>query len=932
MRSIGQARTPVTALGGRRTFARRAAAVLWIAASLLPGFAAAAPQTTSAADWRRVLDATDHSPQRIVYRPAGASTAATRRAIRERIGATIDRELWRGAIYRLELPADTDLAAALESLNASGLVRYAEPDYRGRLTDIPNDPYFPLQWSHSQPSDADIDAPEMWDIANQAQDVIVAVIDTGIAYGHSDLRKQMWRNPGEIADNGLDDDANGWIDDVHGIDVLNNDGDPLDDVDHGTAVASIIGATTNNRAGMAGIARGVCLMALKMADLHNLPDVSSIIVALQYAVDHGAHVANNSWVFGTTFSQALYDGFDAAGDAGLLSVMAAGNESLDLDGTPSYPAAFDLPEIITVVATEESDRLTDFSNWGRLSTDLGAPGQNLVIATIDGGYSILGAGTSYAAPFVTGVAALLRSSDVTRDILQIKDWLLDSVDPIPSLKPDCVSGGRLNGRRAVERAAVSRLDRALWTADATIAGGQFGTALARSGDLDGDAIDDVIVGAEAELVGSDDCGVVHLRSGDDGAELRSIGGPPQSGARFGAAVAGCSDSDGDGVADVIIAMPGFDQGALTDCGGVRVVSGATGATIVERIGSANAEGLGTALLTMGDIDGDGHDDFAVSSPGNRNVSLHSSADGATIWSTSRSAFPGFGSALARAADRDGDGVGDLLVGAPGGNRCFVLSGRTGAELARISLGGIARLGAAIADGGDVDHDGVGDVLVGNDGDRLAVRMVSGASGTVLWELAIRTGAANAVVTLAAAGDIDRDRLADWWIAWPGIDAVELRSGASGMLLQVIDGVDGSWFGGSLSSDLDLDGDGGGDLLVGAPLADPNGLADSGSVHAFAALALRLTVAPGVAEEGDDVDLAVTGGITGQPVLLAITAIDDVPVFGEMLLDLLGEFGQYHVQCPVPAGAAGATYELMAWSLRFDRLRIVASNRAELTVN
>jgi subtilisin family serine protease len=243
-------------------------------------------------------------------------------------------------------------------------VDYAQEDFRVHITGpvIPNDPQFSSLWGlHNAGQtggtpDADIDAPEAWGITTGSSNTVVAVIDTGVDYTHPDLAANIWVNAddpstpqmeGEIPGNNIDDDNNGFIDDVHGYDFVNNDGDPMDDLFHGTHVAGTIGALGNNGIGVTGVNWNVRIMALKFLDASGYGYTSGAIAALNYAVANGATISNTSWG-GGPFDQGLYDAIQAAGNAGHIFVAAAGNESSNNDSFPAYPASYDLPNIISV--------------------------------------------------------------------------------------------------------------------------------------------------------------------------------------------------------------------------------------------------------------------------------------------------------------------------------------------------------------------------------------------------------------------------------------------------------------------------------------------------------------------------------------------------------------------------------------------------------
>lgn len=350
----------------------------------------------------------------------------------------------------------TRLQTRIEALRNSGLFQYVEPDYIVHHCAAPNDSAFldGTLWSlrnYGQAGGlpgADISVTNAWDITKGSTNVIVAVIDTGIRYTHQDLANQMWHNPGEIPGNDLDDDGNGYIDDVFGINAITGTGDPFDGDDHGTHCSGTIGAAANDGHPHVGVNWNVRLMGAKFLG-EGGGDTGDAITCIEYTVKMGARVLNNSWG-GGGYSRALFDAIKKAGDAGVLFVAAAGNYSINNDVTPFYPCSYPLDNIISVAATDRSDQLADFSHYGAKSVDLGAPGVAIFssTSTSDTSYELFD-GTSMAAPHVSGAAGLILSAYPTADLTELKGRLLLGADPIPALAGKCVSGGRLNVYRAL---------------------------------------------------------------------------------------------------------------------------------------------------------------------------------------------------------------------------------------------------------------------------------------------------------------------------------------------------------------------------------------------------------------------------------------------------------------------------------------------------
>jgi subtilisin family serine protease len=329
----------------------------------------------------------------------------------------------------------------------------------------PNDPVFAQQWFWKK-----ISAPNAWGTTTGSSNIVVAILDTGINYQHEDLSANMWRNPGEIPGNGIDDDGNGYIDDVYGIDTasdgLGSDSDPFDEgflsgtdhIYHGTICAGLIGAVGNNGKGGTGLNWSVQLMALRIGTTNDLELIADTIAAFDYLImmkKRGVNirVASNSYGTNprTAYSQALQDAIDAAGEQGVLSVFAAGNLALDIDRVPYYPARYDSSSLIVVANADKLDVLASDSNFGRTAVDLAAPGEDITstFGPAPNSYFSGAHGTSFAAPLVAGTAALLLSANPKLTLDELKAALLGSVDQLAALKGKVVTNGRLNVARAL---------------------------------------------------------------------------------------------------------------------------------------------------------------------------------------------------------------------------------------------------------------------------------------------------------------------------------------------------------------------------------------------------------------------------------------------------------------------------------------------------
>jgi len=361
-------------------------------------------------------------------------------------------------LYVIQVNAETNVETALAAYLQDPGVIYAERDYVVQADRIPNDPLFNQLWGLNNTGqtggtpDADIDAPEAWDvstggISNSGRGPVIAVIDTGVDYTHPDLAANIWTNPNEIPNNGLDDDGNGYVDDVRGWDFVNNDNDPMDDNDHGTHVAGTIAAVGDNGIGVVGVNWKAQIMPLKFLDSLGFGSISDAVLAVDYSVRMGAVVSNNSWG-GRANSQALLNAIDRARAAGQVFVAAAGNRASNNDSTPHYPSNYDLDNIIAVAATDDNDQLASFSNFGQRTVDLAAPGVN-ILSTLPGNTYGSFSGTSMATPHVAGVAALLRDFKPNMSYRAIIDAILRSVDVVPALAGRVSTGGRLNANKAL---------------------------------------------------------------------------------------------------------------------------------------------------------------------------------------------------------------------------------------------------------------------------------------------------------------------------------------------------------------------------------------------------------------------------------------------------------------------------------------------------
>jgi subtilisin family serine protease len=275
--------------------------------------------------------------------------------------------------------------------------------------------------------------------------VTVAVVDTGVDLTHRDLAPNLWTNPGEVPGNGIDDDGDGIVDDVHGADFANGDGDPTDDNGHGTHVAGIVAARGNNGVGVAGLAWRARIMAIKVLGADASGDMATVAAGVRYAVAHGARVINLS-LTGPSPGSDLAAAVDAAAAANVLVVAAAGNTHADDDTIATYPAALDAPNLVAVTSSDQRGALAPSASFGRASVDLAAPGEEILSTARGGGYE-LRSGSSMAAAQVSGAAVLLASARPDLGWQGMRAALLGSARPT-SLP---VAAGRLDVAAALRR-------------------------------------------------------------------------------------------------------------------------------------------------------------------------------------------------------------------------------------------------------------------------------------------------------------------------------------------------------------------------------------------------------------------------------------------------------------------------------------------------
>jgi subtilisin family serine protease len=341
----------------------------------------------------------------------------------------------------VELPGAIPPAEAVEEVDDMPGVAFVARDSVMKIDRAANDPQLDQQWGITA-----IRAPSAWDVTTGSSEVAVAVLDTGMDLDHPDLAGNLWTNPDEIGGNGIDDDGNGFVDDVHGWDFVNRDAVPEDDHSHGTHTAGTVGAVGNNGIGVAGVAWDVSLVPLKICSTTGRCLVSDAIAALEYAVREGIPVSNNSYGYNGSCPTAFGEAIQAAGEAGHLVVASAGNEGRDLGESPKYPAACPQGNVISVAWLADERTLAAKSNYGKPEVDLAAPGSEIQSTVLQGNYGAK-SGTSMAGPHVAGTAALLKSAEPEWEWEEIKDRIMASTREVCGL--EVLSSGTLDAGAAL---------------------------------------------------------------------------------------------------------------------------------------------------------------------------------------------------------------------------------------------------------------------------------------------------------------------------------------------------------------------------------------------------------------------------------------------------------------------------------------------------
>jgi thermitase len=368
------------------------------------------------------------------------------------LGAYVQSAIPEGNLLVVRRAAFETQSSAIQQLANNEMVEYVEPNFIYSINKTPNDPLLGNLWgikNIGQKDSAnnvgtpgvDVGAEAAWDIQTGSQDLVVAVIDTGVDFNHPDLKENSWTNQAELSGKpGVDDDNNGVVDDIYGANFVstNPTGASQDDHGHGSHCAGTIGAKGDDGKGIVGVAWNVRLMGVKFLSAQGYGSLEGAIKSIDYARKMGAKIMSNSWG-GGGFSKALEESIQRAHDAGILFIAAAGNDSSDNDTNPQYPANYNVPNVISVAAIDNQGRIARFSNYGRRTVHVGAPGVNVFSSVTGNGYDSW-SGTSMATPHVTGVAALLASNQPELTHVQLKERIIKTSRAVPGLKNRTVAG------------------------------------------------------------------------------------------------------------------------------------------------------------------------------------------------------------------------------------------------------------------------------------------------------------------------------------------------------------------------------------------------------------------------------------------------------------------------------------------------------------
>lgn len=644
------------------------------------------------------------------------------------VGATA-KDLGFG-VFRLTLKPGVTVQQAMDYLNGNGHLGFVEPDYKITPDRVPNDPRFTNGdlWGLNNTGqnggtpNIDIDAPEGWDIAHGTGKTIVAVLDNGVDYTHPDLAANVWVNKGEIPGNGKDDDGNGFVDDVHGYDFVDDDGDPIpvDPVgdDHGTHVAGTVGAVGDNGIGVTGVAWKTQIMALTIYSTNGPAGtnglISTAVEGFNYAVANGAKVLNNSWKYYGPRSVAFSTAVDNARKNGVIVVVSAGNDGKNNETYDRWPSNFTLyyDNVVAVAAIDRNAALANFSNYSASMVQLGAPGVEIWSTKPGNSYQSLD-GTSMATPHVAGALAVVWDQYPGLSYKDLITLLEQSVVPDPALAGKTTTGGRLD--------LYNMLDSA-----------RFGG---------------YAVGADA---GGGPNVKVYSQGGTQQASFFAYAPSFTGGVRISYA-----DVNGDRVPD-IITVPGGGGGP-----NVRVFDGKTLQQIYSFFAYDPKFTSGLYVAT-GDLDGDGQPEIVTSAgeTGGPNVRVFKllGGDRAQLLSSFYAYAAGFtGGVRVAVGDFNGDGVNDVVTapGFGGGPQIRVFEGASVLAGAPVAIKDFmagdpnSRFGAYVAVG-NFNNDAFADFAVGSGAGSREVRVYDGRSLTFIGGFNVFAPGASAVQVSSTA--------------------------------------------------------------------------------------------------------------------------------------------------------------------------------------
>lgn len=376
--------------------------------------------------------------------------------LEKKLSAKIENMIPELRIVRIQKPTIQREASVIKQLSQNPIVEVVEPNYIYRAIKTPNDPLMLKLWGLKNVgqsdergagvSGVDIDAERAWDITTGSDDVVVAVIDTGVDEKHPDLAANMWSNEAEAnGEAGVDDDGNGYVDDIHGfnfVDAAVPTPASTDDHGHGSHCAGTIGGRGDDEKGIVGVSWNVKIMAVKFLGADGGGSLEGAILAIDYATKMKAKILSNSWGGGGE-SELLKEAIERSHQAGALFVAAAGNDSSDNDDSPHYPSNYNVANVIAVAAIDNQGNLAYFSNYGKRAVHIAAPGVNIFSSITNGGYDSW-SGTSMATPHVSGIAALLASAETDLSNVELKQRLISTVRPLAGVKGKVSSNGLAN--------------------------------------------------------------------------------------------------------------------------------------------------------------------------------------------------------------------------------------------------------------------------------------------------------------------------------------------------------------------------------------------------------------------------------------------------------------------------------------------------------